>query len=88
MELRLNNEGVQYVIGLPVRDDPALFSQVVLSPGELEWLPSEVTVTGFSSLAEARRAKDELQIREHLSKSLRLCQVTINRLADESAEAG
>jgi hypothetical protein len=81
MELRLNNEGVQYVIGLPVRDDPALFSQVVLTPGELKWLPSEVTVTGFSSLAEARRARDEIQ--DRLAGSPRLYQVTINRLEAE-----
>lgn len=88
MELRLNNEGIQYVIGLPARDNPALFSQVVLSPGELEWLPSEVTMTGFASLAEARRAKDELQIQEHLSEPLCFYQVTIDRMGDEQAETG
>ena len=38
MELRLNKEGMQYILGLPVKDDPVLFSQVILSPGELEWL--------------------------------------------------
>ena len=81
MELRLNKEGVQYVLGLPVKDDPALFSQVILSPGELEWLPSEVTATGFSSLADAQRAKEEL--RDRLAESPSLYQVTINRLEAE-----
>ena len=84
MELRLNKEGIQYVLGLRVKDDPALFSQVVLSPGELEWLPSEVTVTGFSSLADAQRAKEEL--RHHLAEPPWLYQVTINRLEAEQAE--
>lgn len=84
MELRLNKEGVQYVLGLRVKDDPALFSQLVLSPGELEWLPSEVTVRGFSSLADAQRAKEELQ--HHLAELPCLYQMTINRLEDEQVQ--
>ena len=81
MELRLSNEEVQYVLGLPIKDDPTLFSQVVLSPGELEWLPPEVMATGFSSLADARRAKEEL--RDHLAESSCIYQVTVKRLEAE-----
>ena len=84
MELRLNKEGVQYILGLPVKDAPALFSQVVLSPGELEWLPSDATATGFSSLADAQRAKEDL--RDRLAESPCLYQVTINRLEAEQVE--
>ena len=84
MELRLNKEGIQYILGLPVKDDPALFSQVVLSPGELEWLPPEVTIAGFSSLADARRAREEL--RDRLAESPCLYQVTTNRLEGEQVE--
>ena len=60
MELRLNKEGIQYVLGLPLKDKPSLFSQVILSAGELEWFPSEATIAGFSSLADTQRAKEEL----------------------------
>ena len=78
MELRPHKEGVQYILGLPVKDAPALFSQVVLSRGELEWLPPEVTATGFSSLADAKRAKEDL--RNRLAESTCLYQVSIRRL--------
>jgi hypothetical protein len=78
VELRLNKEGVQYVLGLPVKGNPTLFSQVVLSPGELEWLPSEVATTGFSSLADAHRVEEEL--RDNLTELPCFYQVTINRL--------
>ena len=84
MELRLNKEGVQYVLGLPVKDDPTLFSQVLLSASELEWLPSEVTATGFSSLADAQWAKEEL--RDHLTESPCIYQVSIKRLEAAQAE--
>ena len=84
MELRLSKEGIQYVLGLPVKDNPSLFSQVILSAGELEWLPSEVTVTGFSSIDDAQRAKEEL--RDRLAGSPRIYQMTINRLAFEQVE--
>jgi len=84
MELRLNKEGGQYVLGLPDKDAPGPFSQVVFSPGELEWLPPEVTITGFSSLAEAQRAKKEIQ--DRLAESPCLYQVTINHLEARQVE--
>ena len=84
MELRLSKEGVQYVLGLPVKDNPSLFSQVILSAGELEWLPSEVTITGFSSIDDAQRAKDEL--RNRFDRSPSIYQMTINRLLTEQVQ--
>ncbi len=81
MELQLNREGIQYVLGLPVKDDPALFSQVIVTPGELEWLSPEMSITGFSSLDDAQRAKEELQ--DRLAGSLCVYQVTIDRLATQ-----
>ena len=81
MELQLNKEGIQYILGLPVKDDPALFSQVIVAPGELKWLPPEMSITGFSSLDDAQRAKEELQ--DRLGGSPCVYQVTIDRLATE-----
>ena len=86
MELRLGKEGTQYILGLPVKVNAAIFSQVVLSAGELEWLPSEATITGFCSLDDAQRAKEEL--RDRLAGSLTIYQVIINRLATEQVEKG
>ena len=86
MEFRLSKEGIQYVLGLPVKDDPVLFSQVILSPGELEWPSSEMSITGFPSLDDARRAKEEL--RDHLAAPPCIYQVTIKRLATKPVEKG
>ena len=79
MELRLNKEGVQYVLGWSVKDSPALFPQMILFAGEVQWLPSEVSITGLSSLADAQQAKEEL--RDRLAGSTSIYQVTINRPA-------
>ena len=89
MEFRLNKEGTQYILGLPVKDDAAIFYQVVLSAGELEWLPSEATITGFGSLDDAQRAKEELQDRlGRLGRSPTIYRVIINRLVTEQVEKG
>lgn len=85
MELQLNKEGIQYLLGLPLTDNPALFSQVILFAGELEWLPSGVTITGFSSLADAQRAKEEL--RDHLAGSPYIYQMAIKHLGTEDTQA-
>ncbi len=84
MRLRFNKEGTQYISGLPVKDDLALFSQVILSPGEMERFSPEMSITGFSSLDDAQRAKEEL--RDHLAGLSCIYQVTINRLATEPVE--
>ena len=81
MELRLNKEGAQYILGLPARDDPALFSQVILSAGELEWLSSEVSIMGFSSLDDAKQAKEEL--RDYLTGSPYMYHMNISRLSTD-----
>ncbi len=76
----LNREGVQYVLGSPTKNDPFCFSQVILPAGELGWLNSgEADVIGFSSLADAQRARQEL--RGH-GKPLCVYQVSIKRLAE------
>jgi len=80
MDFKFNKEGTQYMLGLPLRGNPTLFSQVVLSADELELMPSEVTITGFSSFAEAQRAKEELY--GYLGESPCIYQVTINCLRD------
>jgi len=35
MEFRLNKEGTQYILVLPVKEEQALFSQMILFAGEL-----------------------------------------------------
>ena len=51
-------KGVQYVLGLPVKDNPALFSQVVLAAGELGWLLVRRVIMVFL-LAGAQRVEEE-----------------------------
>jgi hypothetical protein len=63
MELRLNKEGVQYVLNLPDKDVPGPFPQVVFFPSELEWPSPEVTITDSSSLTETQRTKKEIRDR-------------------------
>ena len=78
MELCANKEGMHYILGSPLENDPVLFSQVILSAGDLDWFPSVGTVAGFSSLADVQRAKEELQ--DHLAGPLCVYKVTIEPL--------
>lgn len=85
MELRLNSEGVHYLVGVPLKDRPELFSQVVVQPGELDWLPPDYAVAAFSTREEAERAMKELG--DRLPKPARVYRVVVTCL-DGGAEKG
>lgn len=61
------------MVGMPLKDKPQFFSQIVLHPGELAWLPEDGAVTTFSTLEDAKRAVKELYGR--LPKPLMIYQV-------------
>lgn len=77
MEFRLNREGVQYIVGMPLKDKPHFFSQVILHPGELAWLPKESMTIAFSTLEEAQRAVEELG--DELPQPLAIYKVSVAR---------
>jgi hypothetical protein len=83
MEFRLNKEGTQYILVLPVKEGQALSSQMILFAGELGWLPSEAIISGFPSLADAQRARRKL--RERPDALSHIYQVTIIRLATKQS---
>ncbi len=82
MELRLEREGVQYVLGVPLENHSTAFSQVILHNEGLEHA-SQVSVAGFSSLSDAQRMREKLQ-----GHFRRLCiyEMTIKRLDGEQVE--
>ena len=69
MELKLAKEGKEYIIGLPI--EATLFSQVI-SHGE------EGMIESYSSLEEAKQARDELV--KGLNKSLLMYERITRRL--------
>jgi len=58
MELKLAKEGTEYILGLPIK--PAFFSQVISH--------KEGTIEHYSSLEEAKRARDEVAKEQGLQR--------------------
>jgi len=56
MQLQLNHEGEQYIIGIPLKDKPSMFIQHIVEANLLDWVPTnEGNITSFAIIEQARR---------------------------------
>jgi hypothetical protein len=61
MQLQLNHEGEQYIIGIPLKDKPSMFIQHIVEANLLDSVPTnEGNVTSFATIEQARRAINDL----------------------------
>ena len=57
MQVQLNYEGEQYIIGSPLRDKPTIFNQYIVEAYLLDWVPeNEGNIVSYQSFDEAQRA--------------------------------
>jgi len=61
VQLQLNHEGEQYIIGIPLKDKPGIFMQQIIEASLLDWVPTnEGNIASFATMEQARRAINDL----------------------------
>ena len=83
MQLQLNHEGEQYIIGIPLQGKPGIFSQYVVDASLLDWVPTdEGNIMSFESLEQAQRAIRDLKANRLLRADdhIQIYKVDISRL--------
>lgn len=83
MQLQLNHEGEQYIIGMPLQDRPGIFSQCIVDACLLDWVPrDEGNIASFQSPEQAQRAIRDLKANSLLREddNIQIYKVNIVRL--------
>jgi hypothetical protein len=84
MQLQVNHEGEQYMIGMPVPDKSGIFFQYVVDACLLDWVPGceGKNIVSFESPEQAERAVRDLRSKKLLGQDddIQIYKVNVTRL--------